>query len=96
MGENAHTSHFNNTAQYSDYLAMINPNTPEVQSWDQIISFIDSVICPGSGSPTGTSGKLGGVICRISLFKGRPVISTLVRIQLQNDKLFYYGVGVYL
>lgn len=29
MGENAHTSHFNNIAQYSNYLAIINPNNPK-------------------------------------------------------------------
>lgn len=29
MGENAHTSHFNNIAQYSNYPAIINPNNPK-------------------------------------------------------------------
>lgn len=52
------TSHFSNTTQYSNYLAIIRPNTPEVQSWDQIICATDPVISSGGGSPTG--------VCRVT------------------------------
>lgn len=51
MGENAHPSPFNSTAQYSNYLAIINPHAPEVQAWNQIVCSVDPVICSGTGSP---------------------------------------------
>lgn len=79
-------SHFNSTAQYSNYFAIVNPNTPGAHPRHQSVCPTDPVICSGSRPPTAAPRKQGGVICRISLFKERPVISVLGLLQLQNVK----------
>lgn len=72
MGENAHTSHFRNAAQNSNYLAIVNPNTPEVQSRNQITGSTDPATCSGRGCLTGAPGEHIGVICRIGCVHGDP------------------------